>query len=49
MVLLAREALRNPAWPLHAAETLDPGSAREKYPWQYLRAAPAEGVPARRD
>lgn len=49
VVLLAREALRNPAWPLHAAETLDPGSAREKYPWQYLRAAPAEGAPARRD
>jgi 2,4-dienoyl-CoA reductase-like NADH-dependent reductase (Old Yellow Enzyme family) len=38
MVLLAREALRDPYWPLRAAEALG-----HKAPWpiQYLRAAPA--------
>ncbi len=37
MVLLAREMLRDPYWPLHAAETL-----RQTISWpaQYLRAAP---------
>jgi 2,4-dienoyl-CoA reductase-like NADH-dependent reductase (Old Yellow Enzyme family) len=37
MVLLARESLRDPYWPLHAAEEL--GHAAE-WPPQYLRAAP---------
>jgi 2,4-dienoyl-CoA reductase-like NADH-dependent reductase (Old Yellow Enzyme family) len=43
MVLLAREMLRDPYWPLHAAATLG-----EAAPWpvQYLRAAPAQS-PAR--
>jgi 2,4-dienoyl-CoA reductase-like NADH-dependent reductase (Old Yellow Enzyme family) len=37
MVLLARELLRDPYWPLHAAEALGlPGD----WPPQYLRAAP---------
>jgi 2,4-dienoyl-CoA reductase-like NADH-dependent reductase (Old Yellow Enzyme family) len=42
-VLLARELLRDPYWPLHAA-----GELGLTYPWpaQYLRAAPA-GTPAR--
>ncbi len=42
-VLLARELLRDPQWPLHAAETLG-----DQVPWpaQYLRAAPAQ-APAR--
>jgi 2,4-dienoyl-CoA reductase-like NADH-dependent reductase (Old Yellow Enzyme family) len=37
MVLLAREFLRDPYWPLHAAEAL-----RQRMPWpvQYERAAP---------
>ncbi|GLS05528.1 oxidoreductase [Chitiniphilus shinanonensis] len=37
LVLLARELLRDPYWPLHAAEAL-----RQSTPWprQYLRAAP---------
>ena len=36
VVLLARELLRDPYWPLHAADQLD-----QKVPWppQYLRAA----------
>jgi 2,4-dienoyl-CoA reductase-like NADH-dependent reductase (Old Yellow Enzyme family) len=38
LVLLARELLRDPYWPLHAAEAL--GVAGE-WPPQYLRAAPA--------
>ena len=38
LVLLARELLRDPYWPLHAAEVL--GVAGE-WPPQYLRAAPA--------
>jgi 2,4-dienoyl-CoA reductase-like NADH-dependent reductase (Old Yellow Enzyme family) len=37
LVLLARELLRDPYWPLHAAEAL--GVAGE-WPPQYLRAAP---------
>jgi len=36
-VLLAREMLRDPYWPLHAAETLGEKTA---WPVQYLRAAP---------
>jgi 2,4-dienoyl-CoA reductase-like NADH-dependent reductase (Old Yellow Enzyme family) len=42
-VLLAREMLRDPYWPLHAAQTL--GHA-VPWPAQYLRAAQA-GTPAR--
>jgi 2,4-dienoyl-CoA reductase-like NADH-dependent reductase (Old Yellow Enzyme family) len=38
LVLLARELLRDPYWPLHAAEAL--GVASE-WPPQYLRAAPS--------
>jgi 2,4-dienoyl-CoA reductase-like NADH-dependent reductase (Old Yellow Enzyme family) len=43
IVLLAREMLRDPYWPLHAAAKLG-----KSIPWpvQYLRAAPA-GTPAR--
>jgi 2,4-dienoyl-CoA reductase-like NADH-dependent reductase (Old Yellow Enzyme family) len=45
-VFLARELLRNPYWPLHAAQELGHPMA---WPVQYLRAAPAgtiERVPA---
>ena len=38
MVLLGREVLRDPYWPLHAAQAL--GQAT-RWPHQYLRAAPA--------
>ena len=38
IVLLAREFLRNPYWPLHAAETLH---HKAEWPVQYLRAAPS--------
>jgi 2,4-dienoyl-CoA reductase-like NADH-dependent reductase (Old Yellow Enzyme family) len=38
IVLLAREMLRDPYWPMHAAVEL--GVAAE-WPEQYLRAAPA--------
>jgi len=38
MVFLAREMLRDPYWPLHAAIAL---GAAESWPVQYLRAAPA--------
>jgi 2,4-dienoyl-CoA reductase-like NADH-dependent reductase (Old Yellow Enzyme family) len=41
-VLLARELLRDPYWPLHAAEAL--GHAAD-WPSQYLRAAPRSAVP----
>lgn len=43
MVLLARELLRQPHWPLHAAEALG-----QEVPWppQYVRAA-AHGTPIR--
>ena len=37
IVLLAREMLRDPYWPLHAAETL---GEMVSWPVQYLRAAP---------
>lgn len=37
IVLLAREVLRNPNWPLHAAATLE---EQASWPVQYLRAAP---------
>ncbi|MHB8839723.1 MAG: oxidoreductase, partial [Gemmatimonadaceae bacterium] len=41
VVLLAREMLRDPYWPLHAAQALEkPG----RWPAQYLRAAP-KGTP----
>jgi 2,4-dienoyl-CoA reductase-like NADH-dependent reductase (Old Yellow Enzyme family) len=41
VVLLARELLRDPYWPLHAAQRLgQPG----RWPAQYLRAAP-KGTP----
>jgi 2,4-dienoyl-CoA reductase-like NADH-dependent reductase (Old Yellow Enzyme family) len=38
IVLLARELLRDPYWPLHAAAKL---GARVSWPVQYLRAAAA--------
>jgi 2,4-dienoyl-CoA reductase-like NADH-dependent reductase (Old Yellow Enzyme family) len=38
MVLLGREILRNPYWPLSAAQALGQSAA---WPMQYLRAAPA--------
>lgn len=42
IVLLARELLRDPSWPMHAAEALEqPGS----WPVQYLRAAPKGSTP----
>jgi 2,4-dienoyl-CoA reductase-like NADH-dependent reductase (Old Yellow Enzyme family) len=37
MVLMAREFLRDPYWPLHAAATLGEAAS---WPVQYLRAAP---------
>jgi 2,4-dienoyl-CoA reductase-like NADH-dependent reductase (Old Yellow Enzyme family) len=43
MVLLAREMLRDPYWPLHAASALGESAS---WPVQYLRAAP-HGSPAR--
>jgi 2,4-dienoyl-CoA reductase-like NADH-dependent reductase (Old Yellow Enzyme family) len=42
-VLLARQLLRDPYWPLHAAEAL---GVKYSWPAQYLRAAP-EATPAR--
>jgi 2,4-dienoyl-CoA reductase-like NADH-dependent reductase (Old Yellow Enzyme family) len=38
LVLLAREMLRDPYWPLHAAQAL---GAEVRWPDQYLRARPA--------
>ncbi len=38
MVLLGREMLRDPYWPLHAAQALGQAAS---WPQQYLRAAPA--------
>ncbi len=38
MVLLGREVLRNPYWPLNAAQAL---GQTPRWPQQYLRAAPA--------
>jgi len=43
-VFLARELLRDPYWPLHAAQRLGHPSP---WPVQYLRAA-AAGTPARK-
>ena len=43
MVFLAREFLRDPYWPLHAAQELQDVTS---WPAQYLRAAPA-GAPSR--
>jgi 2,4-dienoyl-CoA reductase-like NADH-dependent reductase (Old Yellow Enzyme family) len=43
IVLLAREMLRDPYWPLHAAHELGHGAP---WPRQYLRAAPS-GTPER--
>ena len=43
MVLLAREMLRDPYWPLHAAQQL---GQKATWPAQYLRAAP-QGTEAR--
>lgn len=50
LILLARELLRDPYWPLHAAEDLREGSVA--WPPQYVRAAhrdtplrPVSGVP----
>ncbi|MFC5751477.1 NADH:flavin oxidoreductase/NADH oxidase [Actinomadura rugatobispora] len=43
-VLLAREALRDPSWPLRAARELGAGPVESLYPRQYLRAA--TGTPA---
>jgi 2,4-dienoyl-CoA reductase-like NADH-dependent reductase (Old Yellow Enzyme family) len=43
LVLLARQMLRDPYWPLHAADEL---GAEVTWPAQYLRAAPA-GTKAR--
>ena len=40
VVLLAREALRDPSWPLRAAGVLDPDGAAARYPSQYQRAVP---------
>lgn len=41
MVLLGREILRNPYWPMDAAQTLGHKAA---WPKQYLRAAPPDAV-----
>lgn len=41
IVLLAREMLRDPYWPLHAASIL---GERSSWPIQYLRAAPTGSV-----
>jgi len=40
LVLLARELLRDPYWPLHAAQAL---GADARWPEQYLRARPSRG------
>jgi 2,4-dienoyl-CoA reductase-like NADH-dependent reductase (Old Yellow Enzyme family) len=42
LVLLARELLRDPYWPLHAAAEL---GVEAKWPTQYLRAAPKGSKP----
>ena len=42
-MLLAREMLRDPYWPLHAAQELGQIAS---WPRQYLRAAPS-GTPER--
>jgi 2,4-dienoyl-CoA reductase-like NADH-dependent reductase (Old Yellow Enzyme family) len=43
LVLLAREMLRDPYWPLHAAQELGQSAP---WPRQYLRATPS-GTPER--
>jgi len=47
VVLLAREALRDPSWPLHAAARLEPETVGDRYPHQYLRAVPPSTASAR--
>jgi 2,4-dienoyl-CoA reductase-like NADH-dependent reductase (Old Yellow Enzyme family) len=42
LVLLAREMLRDPYWPVHAAEHLE---RKMSWPKQYLRAAPSGSPP----
>jgi len=42
LVFLAREMLRDPYWPLHAAVAL---SEPATWPIQYLRAAPPHSSP----
>ncbi|MGE4061913.1 MAG: NADH:flavin oxidoreductase/NADH oxidase [Rhodospirillaceae bacterium] len=42
LVMLARELLRNPYWPMHAAEALGHAAS---WPAQYLRAAPKGSTP----
>lgn len=42
LVLIGRDALRDPYWPLHAAQTLGHATS---WPFQYLRAAPAGATP----
>jgi len=41
LVLLARQLLRDPYWPVHAAATLDEAAS---WPSQYLRAAPRDSL-----
>jgi 2,4-dienoyl-CoA reductase-like NADH-dependent reductase (Old Yellow Enzyme family) len=41
LVLLGRELLRDPYWPLHAAQALGQTAS---WPKQYLRAAPHGSV-----
>jgi 2,4-dienoyl-CoA reductase-like NADH-dependent reductase (Old Yellow Enzyme family) len=42
LVLLAREMLRDPYWPLHAAQALEQSIS---WPVQYLRAGPRDAKP----
>jgi 2,4-dienoyl-CoA reductase-like NADH-dependent reductase (Old Yellow Enzyme family) len=42
LVLLAREMLRDPYWPMHAAQALRQVAT---WPSQYLRAAPSGSLP----
>jgi len=42
MVMLAREFLRDPYWPLHAAAAL---GEQTSWPVQYIRAAPRDSTP----
>ena len=44
LIMLGRELLRDPRWPLHAAAQL--GEAKVPWPPQYVRAA-APGTPSR--
>jgi 2,4-dienoyl-CoA reductase-like NADH-dependent reductase (Old Yellow Enzyme family) len=44
LILMARQLLRDPYWPLHAASALELATS---WPPQYLRAAP-RGMPARK-